>query len=194
MLNKFNLEVKVREKEHIIEVLENTKKALKERNVRMLKELSNQTIHAASVYQDPDNIALAVVIYVLSKIIERKTHLGKDIGELIETYNKCISNSIIALKKDNDVICRTEIKNIMAFINQLSGVLKEEIKDVLKKARINKASRIYEHGISMRQTADLLGISIWELAEYAGKKQERTNLIISLDEKERIKIASDLFT
>ena len=183
----------MKEKEHVLEILEQTKLALKEKNVRLLKDLSNQTIHAASIYQDPDNIALAVIIYMLSKIIERKAYLSKDIEELIETYNRCISNSIIALKKDNEVICRSEMKNIMTFINKLHGNLREEIKDVLKKAKINKASRIYEHGISIRQTADLLGISIWELAEYAGKRQERTNLIISRDEKERIKIAIDLF-
>ncbi|MBI2449884.1 hypothetical protein HYV49_06360 [Candidatus Pacearchaeota archaeon] len=184
----------MKEKEHIIDLLENTKRAIKEKNVRLLKELSNQTIHSASVYQDPDNIAIAVIIYMLSKIIERRHYLHKDIENLIGIYNKCISNSIIALKKDNEVICRTEIKNIISSINKLSGTLKQEIKDVLKKAKINKASKIYEHGISMRQTADLLGISVWELIEYAGKKQERTNLIISRNEKERIKIALNMFT
>lgn len=184
----------MKEKEHIIDVLENVKRALKERDARLLKELSNQTIHAASVYQDPDNIALAVIIYMLSKIIERRRYLNKDVEELIETYKKCISNSIIALKKNNEVICRTEIRNIVDAVNKFSGSLKEEIKDVLMKAKINKASKIYEHGISMRQTADLLGISVWELAEYAGKKQEKTNLIISRGEKERIKIAIDMFT
>ena len=60
---------------------------------------------------------------------------------------------------------------------------------------IKKASRIYEHGISMQKTAKLLGISIWELAEYSGQTGiSNVNLSITLDVKERIKNAMEFLT
>ena len=40
---------------------------------------------------------------------------------------------------------------------------------MFRRARINKASRIYEHGISLAQTAELLGITQWELMKYLGQ-------------------------
>ena len=70
--------------------------------------------------------------------------------------------------------------------------LKNYIQDVLKKAAINKGSRIYEHGVSMGQTAKLLGITPWELAEYSGQTGSAdVNLSITLDVKKRIKNAMD---
>ena len=62
------------EQEHIIHTLKEAKRALKIRDAVKIKELSNQTIHSASIYQDPDNIAIAVVLYALSKLVERKAY------------------------------------------------------------------------------------------------------------------------
>ena len=79
-------------------------------------------------------------------------------------------------------------------IGNLSGRFKKYIQDVFKKAEINKASRIYEHGISMEATAKLLGISMWELAEYTGNTGiGDVDLGITMPEKQRIKIAMEMF-
>ncbi|MEM2462826.1 MAG: hypothetical protein QXD71_01515, partial [Candidatus Pacearchaeota archaeon] len=62
------------------------------------------------------------------------------------------------------------------------------------KAAINKASRIYEHGISRAETARLLGITQWELAEYVGLTGiADTDLSITLPIEKRIKLAESLF-
>ena len=79
-------------------------------------------------------------------------------------------------------------------INKLSGKLKIFIKDVFRRATINKASRIYEHGISMEKTASLLGITMFELAEYAGQTgipDVPENKTLSV--KTRIKLAMEMF-
>ena len=47
----------------------------------------------------------------------------------------------------------------------------------------------------MQKTAKLLGISIWELAEYSGQTGiSNVNLSITLDVKERIKNAMEFLT
>ena len=51
----------------VIEILE----AKEEKDPMELKELSNNTIHNASVFQDECSVSIAVLIYALSKIIER---------------------------------------------------------------------------------------------------------------------------
>jgi len=63
------------EVKHLINVLEDTKKALKEEDAFRLKELSNQTIHSVSAHQDTGNITMAVIVYALSKLVERKASL-----------------------------------------------------------------------------------------------------------------------
>jgi len=54
---------------------------------------------------------------------------------------------------------------------------------------------LYEHGLSIGKTAELLGINKWELMEYAGRtgiSDVQENITISM--KDRIKFVRGLFT
>jgi hypothetical protein len=79
-------------------------------------------------------------------------------------------------------------------IENLSGKLKKYIKEVFRNADVSKASRIYEHGISMEQTANLLGVSLYDLAQYAGKTGiPDVPENYTMNTKLRIKLAMGLF-
>jgi len=186
----------MQEKENILRIFEETKIALKAGDSVKLKELSNQTIHTASISQDADNIAVAVAIYSLSKLTERKKY--QDVKGWDNFYKAIVSyvdNSIIALQKQQDKKLQENLALITKTISNLSGDLKIYVQDVFRKAQINKASKIYEHGISMEKTANLLGITLFELASYAGQKPEISNAPWgkTLEVKQRIKIAEDMF-
>lgn len=183
------------EKEHILNILKDVKKAVKEKEIIKLKELSNKTIHSSSIDQDPENITLAVIIYSLSKIIERTNYSEyKNWRGFFEKFMEHIDNSISYLEKDDVVKFAEELEKIRTDVSELTGDLKKNIQDVFKKASINKASKIYEHGISMEKTSKLLGISLFELAEYAGQTGiSDINLNITMPVKKRIKLAMDFF-
>jgi len=185
----------MKERENILEILKETKKAIKENNCSLIRDLSNHTINTASLTQDPDNIAVAVIIYSLSKIFERRDYRGLPGWEAF--YNIVISSlehSIKDIESGNEKDFRKDFKSIRDAIGKLSGKLKKYIEDVFRMAEINKASRIYEHGISMEQTARLLGISMFELADYAGKTGiSNVPTAKTMDVKLRVKIAVELF-
>jgi hypothetical protein len=186
----------MQERENILRILQETKEALKNKDSFKLKELSNQTIHTASITQDQDNIAVAVLVYSLSKLVERREFQSTE--EWKKFYNSISSQidmGIEALRKKDDAKLRTLIELSRAKLEKLSGNLKPYIQDVFRKAQINKASKIYEHGISMEQTAKLLGITLFDLASYAGQKPELSGAPWgqTLDVKQRIKLAEDMF-
>lgn len=187
--------IRIEEKSHVIELLKETLKAINQEDIIKLKDLSNQTIHSASIYQDMDNIIVAVVIYSVSKIIERSNY--RDYPQwkpFIQSLKSHLEHAHNALEKDDLSRFRFEIKKIRKAISKLSGNFKYHIQDVFRKAEINKASRIYEHGISMAQTSKLLGVSIWELAEYAGNTGiGEVDLNKTLSEKKRVEIAMNMF-
>ena len=183
------------EKSHVLKVLEETKEAVKREDTLALKDLSNQTIHTASTEQDTDSILLAIIIYSLGKIIERKSRYNKkECAEFCRFAVSEIDKAIKSLNKDDVESFKKSLESIINSINKLSGSYKKDIENVLRKARINKASKIYEHGISMEQTAKLLGITMYELAPYAGQSG---NLDVPLARtqsvKDRIKLAMDFF-
>jgi len=185
----------VQEKENVLRIFEETKEAIRREDSFKLNDLSNQTINTASRTQDPDNIATAVVVYSIGKIIERKKY--REFPEWNRLYKKIISSideCIYAIKEGKDKNFQKAIDSLREYINNLSGKLKEYVQDVFRKAQINKASKIYEHGISMEKTANLLGINMYELALYAGQ----ANIVGSsesktIDTRSRVKMAMEMF-
>lgn len=183
------------ERGHILNVLKEVKSSLKKQDYVKIKNLSNKVLHSSSINQDPDIISIAVIIYSLSKLIERENYKDyKNWPKFYANYINMLENLINSLQKNDINSLRKNTNSIRTIINKLSGNLKVYISEVFRKARINKASRIYEHGISMEQTAKILGISVWELAEYAGQTGiADVNFAITMPIKERIKIAEEVF-
>lgn len=183
------------EKEHVIQLLEQAKEAIKNEDAYKLRDLSNQTIHTASTEQDTDSILVAIIVYSLSQIIESKSNLDDEkCKAFCSTASYHINNAVTALKNDNFKLFEQNLNKIINSINKLSDDFKENVQRVFQKARINKASKIYEHGISMGRTANLLGITQYELANYAGMREDRTfPLTHTTSVKDRIKLAMDFF-
>jgi len=183
------------ERKNILNILKNTKKALKTEDVLLLKDMSNRTVHGASIYKDPVSITIAVTVYALSKIIARRDyreHKGWQI--FFSKVNKNIILAIEHLEKKNFKSFNEDMKNVRKAVSELSGHLKPYIRDVFRYAKISKASRIYEHGISVAETAKLLDITQWELAEYIGKTGiADVDLSLTMPIKKRIKFTSELF-
>ncbi len=184
----------MKERDNVLEIFSEAGKLLSDKNISLLKELSSRTIHSASL-GDADDIAVAVLIYALSKIYERsKYRKYKDWPKFSKLCEKNIEQAVTALKKNDIEGFRESITNIRKSITSLTGNLKTYSKEVFEKAKINKASRIYEHGISLEQTAKLLGITVWELADYIGKTGiSDVDLSVTLSVGERMKMAKDMF-
>ena len=185
----------MKERENVLRILKETKEAIKEGDTSKIKNLSNQTTNTASLTQDPDNIAVAVIVYSIGKILERENY--RKMKGWNNFYRIIISSLDLAVRdvsKNNEKGFRKDFEMIRKAINKLSGKLKKYIQEVFRKAQINKASRLYEHGISMEQTADLLGITMYELADYAGKTGiSDVPVSKTMDAKSRIKLALEMF-
>ena len=183
------------ERGHVLKVLKEVKLALREQKYIEIKNLSNEITHQASIHQDPDLISVAVIIYSLSKLLERKNYKEqKNWERFYREYIQGIENLIKNLEKDDINGFRNQVNLIRKLIQGLSGKLKIYIQDIFRNAKINKASRIYEHGISMQKTAKILGVSVWELSEYAGKTGiGNVNLGITMPIQQRVKLAEEIF-
>ncbi len=186
----------MQEKNNILRIFEETKEAISKGDSIKIKNLSNQTINTASLTHDPENIAVAIIVYSLSKILEREDYKKlPGWNNFYKIYVSSIDKIIISFRKNDEMGVRDNLKLIRKAITMLSGKLKIYIKDVFRKASINKASKIYEHGISMGKTAKLLGITMYELANYAGQTEiADIPLTKTLDVKSRIKLAMEMFS
>ena len=185
----------MKESDNVLRILKETKEAIKQGDTRKIKDLSNQTTNTASLTQDPDNIAVAVIVYSIGKILERENYRG--LRGWNNFYRAIISSLDLAIRdvsKNNEKGFRKDFEMIHKAINKLSGRLKKYIQDVFRSAKVNKASRIYAHGISMAQTAETIGVTPFELAEYVGKTGiADMPMAQTMDAKSRIKLAMEMF-
>ncbi len=185
----------MKEVENVLRILKETKQFIEEDNSFKLKTLSNQTIHSATISQDGDNIIVAVLVYSLGKVLERNHYRNMD--GWTEFYNSVTKNlklTIRAVERKNIDNARIYLGRIRNSLNRIEGDLSRYIKDVFKKAEINKAFKLYEHGLSTEKTAELLGISLWDLASYIGQSSiGDAKVAISMPVVKRIKIAEDIF-
>ena len=160
----------MQEVDNVLRILQGARDALNNGDSTKMRSLSDQTINTASLTQDSDNIAVAVMVYSLSKIIEREDYRSLDGWEIFYRLFSSALDRAIKDVEDNDIEkFRKDFEMMRKAINKISGKLRKYIEEVFTQAEINKASRIHAHGMSMEQTAQLLGITMYDLAEYVGK-------------------------
>jgi len=180
---------------NILRILRETKNFVEKDSSRDLKILSNQTIHSATISQDPDNVIVAVLVYALGKVLERDNYqLMEGWKPFYEAVLKNLTLAIKSLEKNDTESCRVYLGKIRNSLNAFSTNLNDYIKDVFRRAEVNKAFKIYEHGLSSEKTAKILGVSLWDLASYIGRSHiSDSKIAVSMPIKKRIKIAEDFF-
>ncbi|MBD3247150.1 hypothetical protein GF378_00840 [Candidatus Pacearchaeota archaeon] len=185
----------MKESDNVLRILEETRKAIERDDPAEIMSLSNQTTNTASLTQDPDNIAVAVIVYSIGKILERENYKKlKGWNSFYKITIDSLERAVEDIKKKDDKKFRKDIETIRKAINKISGKLRKYIQEVFRNAQINKASRIYAHGVSMAQTAKLLGITMFELADYAGKTGiSDVPSTTTMNAEKRIKLAMDMF-
>ena len=173
-------------KEDIIAVLRNAMTAIHNGDLVGLREESDHIIHCSAIFQRQESIQTAVVVYALSKILER----GKTIdAKVLDAITKAID----FIGMDNLRGFNTEIKAIFDMISVVDDQLSKYMQHIVTEAQIKKGSRIYEHGISLGQTAKIFGLSQWELMKYVGKTTMSETMGDTVPIKQRITFARGLF-
>jgi hypothetical protein len=180
---------------NILRILKETKRLIEEDSAQELRALSNQTIHSATISQDGDNIVVAVLVYSLGKVMERDHYRNLEgWAEFYEAVTRNLTLSVKSLEKDNLKNARIYLGRIRNSLNKIDGDLGRYIKDVFKKAEINKAFKLYEHGLSTEKTAELLGVSLWDMASYIGQSHiGDAKIAITMPAKDRVKIVEEMF-
>jgi len=176
-------------KEDILNVLSRTEEAIKSGNFIVIDELSNHTIHNASIYQDEDSISTAILIYALAKVVQRCTETACPAPRILPALDKAKK----ALERDKDGLFHGAFAEAFDIISAQDETLKLYVEEVLNKARVKKGSKLYEHGISVGRIADMLGISQWELYSYIGRTTIGEHDEMQITAQKRLQIARELF-
>ena len=173
-------------RQDILDVLRQGIEALRKGDAFRVKELSNGVIHNASIFQDEDSLGIAVLMYALSKTMER----GRlDADEMAKLLAKAKS----ALETFNFAEHRLAVKLALKKISEADARLKLFVNNVIEQAELKKGSRIAMHGVSVSRAANILGISRWELMQYLGRTTFHDEAVETVSVQDRLALARKVF-
>jgi hypothetical protein len=176
-------------KKDLIQELKKAQRFINRQDSQALKILSDETIKNASAKQDPESISLAVAIYAISKLLDRRGYETEYADELRNLLGMCQ----FALDNNETNNYDETLKKLFEFIGSVEKEFKGYVEKVIEKAEIKKGSRLYEQGISLGKAAELMGIGQWELMSYLGKTVIPEETGEKMDVRMRLDLARSFF-
>ena len=182
-------------KKVLLESLEEAQTAFASIDSNKLKSISDYTIHHAGIFQDTYSISIAIIIYSLGKIVEkRKIRSEKQWGRFNEDVMRSLKEAKGYLEKDNLPKYLEELKQLLSSIGKIDATFGIYVTEVIEKARIKKGFAVYEHGLSVGRAAELMGVSPWELMDYLGQTKLVDEMpMLTMPIRERLQTARKIF-
>lgn len=162
-------------------------KEKEEKDLEELKKLSDHAIEDVAINKDLELVSITVLLYSIYKVIGGLP--TKEYAELVKTLEEA-STSLrqYQLGKYN-----SSLKRLYELVRRSNAKIQEHLQDVMQAARIKKGASLLQRGLSIGQAAGIMGLSNWDLQQYAGK----TTALAQHDEKiparKRMAMALKLF-
>jgi len=170
---------------NIATLLQQSISAISKNDSFRLKQLSDSNIKSALVFQDEDTLSITVVIYALSKLIERTTK-----KRIIISYLQKAAN---ALHSNNDGKYRSQIRALINAIRVEDSRLRKFLSNVIEQAQVKKGCALCDNGLSIEKAASILKVSRWDLMQYLGKTQVYEQSSELIPTEKRLALARSVF-
>ncbi len=132
-------------------------------NVEQLKKLSDHAVEDVALHKDLDLISITVLIYSIYKVAN--SFSSSDYQQLISQLRSAESN----LRRGDLGKYNRAMKMLFEIVRRSDTKVRLHLQDVMHAARVRKGTVLLEHGLSIGQAAGLMGLSNWDLQQYAGK-------------------------
>ncbi len=157
------------------------------KDIEELKTLSDHSIEDIAVQKDLELVSVTVLLYSIYKVVSCMEE--KNYEQLLQE----LQNAKAGLEQRNLSKYNGSIKKLYELIRKCNAQVKEHLNDVMQAARIKKGATLLQRGLSLGQAAGLMGLSNWELQQYAGKSTALDQHIEKIPAQNRMKKALQLF-
>lgn len=159
----------------------------KQMNVESMKQLSDEAIEDVALHKDLDVVSITVLFYSIYKVVDCLD------DESFDYLIKGMTNARDALQANSFGRYNKSIKNMFVTVRGCNAKVKEHFEDVMDAARIKKGAVLLQKGLSLGQAAGLMGLSNWDLQEYAGRTVILGAHVEKVQAKKRLLTAFKLF-
>jgi hypothetical protein len=153
------------------DLLQRAAAAFSKRDSAALKEVSNEAIEQAGMVEDPDLVSISLITYALYKFLSKPHFKGeKEWEKFLEKVVSDLESARSCLGEGGGSKCSKILEtSVIADISDFDSEFGNYAKDVIGKARLKQASRLYAIGFSLARSAEVTGADRIELARYVGE-------------------------
>jgi hypothetical protein len=150
----------------IHKLIEDSISAVEKKDALALRKISTKANSEAVIEGHRELILLALIDYSLSKILSKVHYESVDGGfygnvmSLMEKSRSADKEELIPILED--------IEDLVIKLDRKEGNYSSNI---MEKARVKKASKLYEQGLSLRRAAELTGADSLEVLDFVGNSK-----------------------
>jgi phosphoglycolate phosphatase-like HAD superfamily hydrolase len=156
--------------------------AYKKRRIVELKEISERITNELIQEFSQEGVDLAIISYLLYKLLTKRRFEEEDKDEVGDKLNEIC-------KRGNKQDALQSIKELNELALEVEAGDKRYVIDILTKARIKIAAKLYAKGVSLGVVSKALGIPQQEIMSYAGKTMMFDRVKGEVTVKDRAKAA-----
>ena len=140
--------------------------AFDKRNQKKLRKINDELLKASVVGFTKILYQLAVLSYVLSKIISKPRFLRKENEDKLRIVAQSLQNITKAQNEDEGVLACNAVHEA---IKSLEKDDPRFLTDLVTKGRLKIAATVYAQGVSLGTASEMTGMDKQEIMDYAGK-------------------------
>ncbi len=141
--------------------------AFKRRSGRKLRRINDHIIKDAAIAPSKTNVEMAVISYILSKIMSKPRFLKRHCSMCLKEIERSLQQ-LVKYKKNEQKVLEI-IEEIKLEIANLDKQDPRFLNDLITKGKLKMAATFYAKGMSAGRAAKLLEIDKQEVLEYAGQ-------------------------
>ncbi len=142
--------------------------AFRKRDGKRLRKLDDAILREASLAYSKKLYYLAVVAYVLSKILGKPRFMDRRFSDRIAAIDSALEELSRCEEKCTDEEFRAHFDSMEKAIKNLEAGDPRFVMDLLSKGKLKVASTLYAQGISLGTAAEITGVEKQEILSYAG--------------------------
>jgi hypothetical protein len=172
----------------LTKTLESIQDALSKRDAKELSELSNHTMHCSSIYREKRALFIAMISYSLGKIVDKgelERKYAEELEDFVDGMVKNFGALIDFIKKRDFEKVDNAINNMLKTISDFDASFGTYVDDILEFSKIQKGAKAYEHGLSLSNIAEMIGVSKWDLMKKVGETKIHEEMGAPKNVKER---------
>ena len=158
-----------------------------DQDIEQLRELSDHAIEDIAVQKDLELVSVTVLLYSIYKVFTSFTN------EQYKDLVKQLGVATKALDAQNLGAYNRCLKILYEIVTKSNAKVQEHLQDVMQAARIKKGASLLQRGLSIGQAAGIMGLSNWDLQQYAGKTVMLAQHDEKMPAKKRLQTAFRLF-